>query len=211
MSGVFPERLLDGYHRFREGRLESERERYRKLAIAGQRPEIMLIGCCDSRAGPEIVFDASPGELFVVRNVAALVPPYAPDGEYHGTSAALEFAVQGLRVKHIVVMAHGRCGGIAAYLSEDSEPMSPGDFIGKWMTLMKPAEARADDVLNEDLGRQGRMERASVLNAIDNLRTFPCVYELERRGKLALHGAWFDIENGGLEIYDPVVMRFVPG
>ncbi|MCC0056669.1 MAG: carbonic anhydrase, partial [Rhodobiaceae bacterium] len=104
---MFPKSLIDGHNRFRSGRLEHERERYQELAESGQRPEVMIIGCCDSRAGPETIFDSSPGEIFVVRNVANLVPPYEPDGEYHGTSAALEFAVQALKVKHIVVLGHG--------------------------------------------------------------------------------------------------------
>lgn len=198
----FPSRLTEGYRRFRQGRLSDERERYRELARGGQRPEIMLIGCCDSRAAPELIFDASPGELFVVRNVAALVPPYTPDGDYHGTSAALEFAVQALRVKHIVVMGHGRCGGIAAYLSESSEPLSPGDFIGKWMTLLAPAETHLASLAGPHLDRQGGMERASVLHAVANLMTFPCVNILAGRGKLTLHGAWFDIETGELEVLD---------
>ena len=114
-------------------------QRYQDLASRGQTPETMIIACCDSRAAPETMFDAGPGELFVVRNVANLVPPYAPDGEYHATSAALEFAVQSLKVKDIVVMGHGRCGGIRAVLDPGSEPLSPGDFIGKWMSLVGPA------------------------------------------------------------------------
>src|SRR5690242_9486235 len=112
---TFPQRLIDGYGTFASGRLQSEQHRYRELAEHGQAPEIMLIGCCDSRVSPEVIFDARPGELFVVRNVANLVPPYETGGEYHGTSAALEFAVQALRVKHIVVMGHARCGGIRAF------------------------------------------------------------------------------------------------
>src|ERR671920_1878225 len=110
----FPQRLIEGYSAFAAGRLQAEQHRYRELAERGQTPEIMVIGCCDSRVSPEVIFDARPGELFVVRNVANLVPPYAPDGTYHGVSAALEFAVQALRVKHIVLMGHGRCGGIRA-------------------------------------------------------------------------------------------------
>ena len=116
MSGI-PRSLFEGYVAFKYGKLRSERARYRELAARGQKPEVMLIGCCDSRAAPETIFDASPGELFVVRNVANLVPPYEPDGEYHSTSAALEFGVQALKVKHIVVMGHARCGGIAAALA----------------------------------------------------------------------------------------------
>jgi len=133
-----PARLIEGYEAFRSGRLAAEQDRYRDLAEQGQSPEIMVIGCCDSRVSPEVIFDARPGELFVVRNVANLVPPYSPDGTYHGVSAALEFGVGALRVKHIVVLGHARCGGVRAF-AEDSAPLSPGDFIGKWMSLIAPA------------------------------------------------------------------------
>src|SRR5215813_5253441 len=132
---TFPQKLIDGYRTFASQRLPTEQSRYRELSERGQSPEIMVIGCCDSRVSPEVIFDAGPGELFVLRNVANLVPPYAPDGEYHSTSAALEFAVQSLKVRNIVVMGHGRCGGIRAALNPTEQPLSPGDFIGKWMSL----------------------------------------------------------------------------
>src|SRR3970040_233863 len=132
---ALPARLIDGYQAFRSTRLPFEQTRFRELADVGQSPEVMLIGCCDSRVSPEVVFDAAPGELFVVRNVANLVPPYTPDGAQRAVSAALEFAVQALRVKHIVVLGHARCGGIRAY-AEQGEPLSPGDFIGRWMELI---------------------------------------------------------------------------
>ncbi|TIV92207.1 MAG: carbonic anhydrase, partial [Mesorhizobium sp.] len=134
-----PEHLLAGYRNFMSGRYPTESDRYRSLARDGQAPETMIVACCDSRSAPEAIFDAGPGELFVLRNVANLVPPYEPDGEYHSTSAALEFAVQSLKVKNIVVMGHGRCGGIRAALDTNSAPLSPGDFIGKWMSLIAPA------------------------------------------------------------------------
>ena len=133
----FPERLISGYRTFATQRLPTEQSRYRELSERGQSPQVMVIGCCDSRVSPEVIFDAEPGELFVVRNVANLVPPYAPDGAAHGVSAALEFGVQVLRVKHIVVLGHAQCGGVKA-LVQDSAPLSPGDFIGKWMSLLTP-------------------------------------------------------------------------
>ena len=135
-----PKRLIDGYECFRSGRLPREQSRYHDLAENGQSPETMLIGCCDSRVSPDVIFDARPGELFVVRNVANLVPPFSPDDAYHGVSAALEFAVQVLRVKHIVVLGHAQCGGIKAF-AERNEPLSPSDFIGKWMSMIAPAAA----------------------------------------------------------------------
>ena len=135
---ALPSRLLEGYRAFRSGRLPHEQARFRELAETGQRPEVMVIGCCDSRVSPEVIFDAHPGELFVVRNVANLVPPYSPDGGQHGVSAAVEFAVQALKVSHIVVLGHAQCGGVRAF-AEDSAPLSPGDFIGQWMALLAPA------------------------------------------------------------------------
>lgn len=200
---MFPERLLNGYRNFREGRYTAEHERYRHLAEAGQKPETLIVACCDSRAAPELIFDASPGELFVVRNVANLVPPYSPDGEYHGTSAALEFAVMALRIRQIVVMGHGRCGGIAAALKENPEPLSPGDFIGKWISLLEGpvAECACHGDLPGD-ERRLLLERISVAQSLKNLRTFPCVRTLEERGRITLHGAWFDISLGELHAFD---------
>src|SRR5215470_742996 len=134
-----PTRLIEGYEAFRTGRLPNEQSRYRDLAEQGQSPKIMVIGCCDSRVSPEVIFDAGPGEIFVVRNVANLVPPYETGGQFHGTSAALEFAVQALRVRHIVVLGHASCGGFRAFADQAAGPLSPGDFIGKWMGLVAPA------------------------------------------------------------------------
>ncbi|MGN6303877.1 MAG: carbonic anhydrase [Mesorhizobium sp.] len=197
---LLPDHLIAGYRNFITGRYVSESDHYRSLAREGQAPETMIIACCDSRTAPETVFDAGPGELFVLRNVANLIPPYEPDGEYHSTSAALEFAVQSLKVKNIVVMGHGRCGGIKAALSHNSAvPLSPGDFIGKWMSLIAPA---ADTVAASTMMTTGErataLERISIRYSIANLRTFPCIKILEDKGKLALHGAWFDVSTGEL-------------
>ena len=206
----FPEHLLDGYHAFLEGRYSDEERRYRELAHEGQKPRTMVIACCDSRAAPETIFDCGPGELFVVRNVANLVPPYKPDGEYHGTSAALEFAVQSLKVESIVVLGHGRCGGIAASLDQASKPLSPGDFIGSWMNLVKPAaEVISANTLMTASERQRAMERVSIRFQLQNMRTFPCVSILEGKGRLTLHGAWFDISTGELSVMNPETGDFV--
>lgn len=199
---TFPERLVEGYRAFLAGRLIEEQSRFRTLAESGQSPEIMVIGCCDSRVSPEVIFDARPGELFVARNVANLVPPYTPDGAQRAVSAALEFAVQALKVKHIVVLGHAQCGGIRAF-AEPSEPLSPGDFIGHWMTLIAPAA--------DALGPRGvqpladylvRLEQASIVKTLDNLMTFPCIRILVERKRLALHAAYFGVATGGLAIYD---------
>jgi carbonic anhydrase len=196
---MFPARLTEGYRAFLDGRFADERNRYEQLAKAGQRPEIMVFGCVDSRVSPEVIFDAAPGELLVVRNVANIVPPYEPDRDsQHGTSAALEFGVQALRVKHIVVLGHAYCGGIRAF-ADEAEPLSPGDFIGRWMSQIAPAaESLGPRPKNDGDDWLRRLEFASVELSLRNLMTFPCVRILVERGKLALHGAFFGVASGRL-------------
>jgi carbonic anhydrase len=191
---MFPDRLTQGYRAFVGRRFAGERSRYELLAETGQRPEIMVIGCVDSRVSPEVIFDAAPGELLVVRNVANLVPPYEPHRDsQHGTSAALEFGVQVLRVRHIVVLGHASCGGIRAFVDEQ-EPLSPGDFIVRWMSQIAPAAARLAPRAEDDGDAyRRRLEFASVEFSLRNLMTFPCVRLLVERGKLALHAAYFGI------------------
>jgi carbonic anhydrase len=199
----FPPSLLEGYRAFMSERYAREKGRYRELAQGGQRPTTMIIACCDSRAAPETVFNAGPGELFVLRNVANLVPPFEPGGGQHGTSAAIEFAVNSVGVKDIVVMGHGRCGGITAALG-DGVPIAQGDFIGKWMSLLRPVtEEVAKYTILTDHERHTMLERLSIRNSIANLRSFPYVQSLEAEGKLAVHGAWFDISTGELWVMDP--------
>ena len=198
----FPERLISGYRTFATQRLPTEQSRYRELSELGQSPEVMVIGCCDSRVSPEVIFDAGPGELFVVRNVANIVPPYAPDGAAHGVSAALEFGVQVLRVKHIVVLGHAQCGGIRA-LVQDAGPLSPGDFIGKWISILTPTlEATPRKIGEAEQDFITRVERAAVRRSLDNLMTFPCISILADRGKLSLHGAYFGVAQGSLSVLD---------
>ncbi len=205
----FPASLLSGYRAFRGERYAREHARYRSLAEQGQTPEVMVVACSDSRTAPETVFNTAPGEIFVVRNVANLVPPYEPDGAYHATSAALEFAVQSLKVKHIVVLGHGRCGGIRAALHPEAEPLSAGDFIGNWMKLLRPAaDAIAAGGRRTEAERQIALEHASIRNSLVNLRTFPWVAALEDSGRLRLHGAWFDIAHGELWTMNPASGRF---
>jgi carbonic anhydrase len=208
---MFPEGLLTGYRTFRGGRFVGERSRYEMLAETGQRPEVMVIGCVDSRVSPEVIFDAAPGELLVVRNVANIVPAYEPDrASQHGTSAALEFGVQALRVKHIVVLGHAFCGGIRAF-ADEQEPLSPGDFIGRWMAQIAPAAASlAPRRKGEDADYLRRLEFASVELSLRNLMTFPCISILVERGKLELHGAYFGIAAGRLLLRDPATGRFAP-
>ena len=205
----FPDRLVHGYRSFRAGRLRTEQDRYRELAEAGQSPETMVIGCCDSLVSPEVIFDARPGELFVVRNVANLVPPYAPDGQAHGVSAALEFAVAALKVQYIVVLGHAHCGGGKAY-AEDAEPLSPGDFIGKWMELMAPAAAKVTRAGLTPAEYLEKMEQASVVNSLDNLMTFPRLRKLIERGNVSIHGAYFGVAKGQLSVLDRETGEFRP-
>lgn len=206
----FPAALLDGYRSFMSERYPAEKPRYRELAESGQSPSTMIIACCDSRAAPETIFNAGPGELFVLRNVANLVPPFQPDAGRHGTSAAIEFAVVALGISDIVVMGHGRCGGIRAALDPDAAPLAQGDFIGKWMSLLGPvAEQVGRYTFLTDNERQTTLERLSIRNSIDNLRTFPYVRSLEAEGKLAIHGAWFDISSGELWVMDADTGDFI--
>jgi carbonic anhydrase len=188
--------------------LRTEQGRYRELSEKGQSPQTMVITCSDSRCSPEVIFNARPGELFVARNVSGLVPPYTPDGATRAVSASLEFAVQALKVKHIVVLGHAECGGIRAY-AEEAAPLSPGDFIGHWMALIEPAAKavgpRGDMPFDEYITK---LEQASVVTTIDNLMTFPCVKILVERGKLTLHGAYFGVATGRLSVRNPATDRF---
>ena len=201
----FPTRLYDGYRAFRSGRLSMEQSRYRDLAEQGQAPETMIVGCCDSRVAPEVIFDAGPGELFVVRNVANLVPPYSPDSNYHGVSAAVEYAVKVLRVRNIVVLGHARCGGIQAFA--DNAP--GGDFIGRWISLVAPAAKDIEPREQAPGNYLTRLEQASLVKSIVNLMTFPYVRTTCERDELTLHGAYFNVASGELEVLDAASGRFL--
>jgi carbonic anhydrase len=204
----FPQHLIDGYRTFASERLPTEQSRYRELSERGQSPEVMVIGCCDSRVSPEAIFDAGPGELFVVRNIANLVPVYQPDEGAHGVSAALEYAVNVLRVKHIVVLGHAQCGGIRAFIDK-IEPLSPGDFIGKWMAMfIKPGEVveqRDHETMQKFVER---IEKAAVFRSLENLMTFPFVKTQVASGALNVHGAYFGVAEGSLFVLDPATKEF---
>ncbi|HEX3708888.1 MAG TPA: carbonic anhydrase [Pseudolabrys sp.] len=208
-TAEFPERLIEGYSAFLRERLPLEQSRYRDLAEDGQSPEVMVIACCDSRCSPEVIFDARPGELFVARNISGLVPPYTPDGATRAVSASLEFAVQALKVKHIVVLGHAQCGGIRAFVEENA-PLSSGDFIGHWMALIAPAVKAAGPRGTLSLGGYlTKLEQASVVATLGNLMTFPCVKILAERGKLKLHGAYFGVATGELSVLDRASGKFM--
>ena len=205
---TFPQSLLDGYRTFRTQRLPIEQSRYRELSERGQSPETMVIGCCDSRVSPEVIFDAGPGELFVVRNIANLVPVYQPDSGAHGVSAALEYAVNVLRIKHIVVLGHAQCGGIRAFVDK-IEPLSPGDFIGKWMAMfIKPGEVVEQRSHESMLDFVTRIEKAAVFRSLENLQTFPFVRAKVESGELQLHGAYFGVAEGSLFVLDKQTKQF---
>jgi carbonic anhydrase len=206
----FPAFLLDGYTNFMSGRYARETERYKHLADSGQSPTTMIIACSDSRSAPETIFDSGPGELFVLRNVANLVPPFMPDANLHGTSAAVEFAIKQLEIKDLIVMGHGRCGGIHAALDPKGSLMAQSDFIGNWMSLLAPVAAQvAQNSWMTEAERRTALERISIRNSIGNLRTFPYIQKLESEGKLSLHGAWFDISTGELWVMDPDTGDFI--
>lgn len=205
-----PRDLEAGYRRFRQERFVAEAERYKSLA-RGQQPATMIIACADSRVDPASIFSAAPGELFVVRNVAALVPPFEDSGTYHGTSAALEFAVNELKVANIVVMGHGMCGGIAAALAAaDARPV--GRFIGPWVGML--AEMRdpliGDGKLDLRKLQPKTLERMAVRHSLENMMGFPFVREAIETGRLTLHGAWFSIAEGQLEWLDWRTGTFAP-
>ena len=205
-------RLISGYQRFRESGWTPNRERWRALR-EGQKPEVMIIACSDSRVDPSQIFDVDPGEIFVVRNVAALVPPFETTPGHHGVSAALEFAVQVLEVSHIVVMGHGMCGGCRAALTMEMHGTKPGEggFIADWISLL-------DDVrgpIAAQHGTEGReaekaMEFAGVKVSLENLRSFPCIRRKESQGVLKLTGAFFAISDGLLHLLDEASGEFSP-
>jgi carbonic anhydrase len=193
------DRLLSGYRRFRRNSWPRERARFEALAAQGQRPYAMVIACSDSRVDPQMVFGAAPGELFVVRNVANLVPPHAPDAAYHGTSAALEFGVRVLLVEHVVVMGHALCGGVRALL--EGMPAEAAEYVAPWMQI---ARAARDRVLacEPAEARQEACEQEAVRLSLANLLTFPWVREAVEAGRLRLHGCHFGVATGRLVVLD---------
>jgi carbonic anhydrase len=206
----FPRRLIDGYRAFLGGRFAAEQDRYRELAATGQSPAIMVIGCVDSRVSPEVIFDAAPGEILVARNVANLVPPYEPEGTtHHGTSAALEFAVRALKVRHIVILGHAFCGGVKAFASDEA-PLTESDFIGKWMRQIAPAAAAIGNPGGDRDAYLHKLEFASVELSLKNLMTFPFVAAAVEKGELQLHGAYFGVASGKLLVRDTATGRFGP-
>jgi carbonic anhydrase len=205
--------MLAGYRRFRNTGWSQQRERWDELN-EGQSPRVMVIACSDSRVDPTQIFDTSPGEIFVVRNVAALVPPFETNPGHHGVSAALEFAVQVLKVQEIVVMGHGKCGGCKAALSQALKDAPPGEggFVHNWIELLDGAREKVVARFGDDRSRDAEraMEQEGVKVSLDNLRTFPCVRSKERYGELKLIGAFFAIADGQLHMLDEASGQFAP-
>ncbi|HUF55901.1 MAG TPA: carbonic anhydrase [Thermohalobaculum sp.] len=207
-AAPLPHYLKTHHATWRERVYEPDRAWYARLATGGQRPRAMLISCCDSRFDAVQTFGAEPGDLFVVRNVAALVPPYDPDHGHHGTSAAVEFAVTALKVAHIVVVGHSDCGGVraCAAMCSGREPAfeKRSSFVGRWMDILRPGYERVAGTGEQDPeALQTPLEHEAVLTSLRNLETFPFVSQACDEGVLTLHGCWFDIGTGALEVYDP--------
>jgi len=204
--------LVEGYRRFRKTGWNPNRERWSELR-EGQQPQVMIIACSDSRVDPAQIFDVAPGEIFVVRNVAALVPPFETAPGHHGVSAALEFAVQVLKVKEIVVMGHGMCGGCKAALTQELHGTEPGEggFIADWIGMLDEAREPVAHAHGTE-GRQAEkaMELAAVKVSLDNLRTFPCIRKKVGEGSLRLRGAFFAISDGALHLLDDESGEFRP-
>jgi len=209
-----PQYLADRYRSWKALRFEENRAWYGRLAADGQRPRTMVVSCCDSRMDVVGIFGAEPGDLFVVRNVANIIPPYTRDHAHHGTSAAVEYAIKVLKVANVVIIGHSLCGGVTAChdmcAGEAPELMEEDSIIGRWVDLLQPAYER---VASLDLSRKEkiiRLEHEGVIHSLGNLETFPCVQEALEKDEIAIHGAWINIANGALEVYDRETGEFAP-
>jgi carbonic anhydrase len=208
----FPENLADRFRRFKQRHFLPNAEQYEELATYGQTPDAMVISCSDSRVDPETIFGAMPGELFVARNVANLVPPYETGGKFHGVSSAIEFAVLNLRVKDLIVMGHSGCGGVKAALDQSAAIQTEAQFISRWMSMLDEARLSvlASHQMRPHAEKQRALEKEGVKTAIKNLRTFPFISLLEDKGRLSLHGTYFDIATGTLSVLNHSRNEFFP-
>jgi len=207
-----PAYLVNRYHGWKATTFAENKGWYRRLADEGQRPRAMVISCCDSRVHVTAIFGADQGEFFIHRNIANLVPPYNADGEYHGTSAAIEYAVASLKVSHIVVLGHSGCGGVEGCYNMCSghapELESKSSFVGRWMDILRPGYDRLPEGTQAE--RINALEKQAVLVSLENLMTFPFVQAAVADDTLSLHGLWNDIGDGGLEGYDAATDKFLP-
>jgi carbonic anhydrase len=205
------DKLVKGYHRYRDGPYEQSRQLIEALVAHGQRPEVAVVACSDSRVDPAILFQADPGDLFVIRNVANLVPPMEKEGTYHGTSAALEYAVLGLGVKHMVVLGHAHCGGIKAMMAPDTRD-APYTFVPSWVSMLDAAHRRVLATMAQasEEARTRACEQNAVLVSLENLTTFPWVRSRVKSGDLELHGWYIDIAAPELCAFDWGTGKFMP-
>jgi carbonic anhydrase len=206
-----PSYLLQRYHGWKATTYSENQAWYRRLASEGQRPRAMVISCCDSRVHVTSIFGADQGEFFIHRNIANLVPPFKPDGDYHGTSAAIEYAVTALNVAHLIVLGHSNCGGVQGCIDmckgNAPELEEKASFVGRWMDILRPKYGLvADETDPEEQARQ--LEKHSVVTSLENLMTFPFIKERVDQGVLSMHGLWTDIGEGGLESYNPAAQEF---
>lgn len=208
-----PAYLLQRYHGWKATGYADNQSWYRRLAAEGQRPRAMVISCCDSRVHVTSIFGADQGEFFIHRNIANLVPPYQPDGDHHGTSAAVEYAVRVLKVAHLIVLGHSNCGGVQGCINmcqgNAPELEAKDSFVGRWMDILRPKYESVADISDTD-EQQRQLEKHAVMISLENLMTFPWIEELVKAGDLSLHGLWTDIGEGGLEHYLPDSDRFIP-
>lgn len=207
-----PNYLIQRYHGWKATAYEDSKSWYRRLASEGQHPRAMVISCCDSRVHVTSIFGAEQGEFFIHRNIANLIPPYAPDGDHHGTSAAIEYAVNALKVAHLIILGHSSCGGVAGChdMCEGKAPEleEKTSFVGRWMDILRPGYERVKGIKDE-AARRRALEKEAILVSLENLMTFPFVANAVKSGDLSIHGLWNDIGEGGLEAFDPATGGFV--
>ncbi|WP_209506947.1 MULTISPECIES: carbonic anhydrase [unclassified Ruegeria] len=208
-----PSYLVTRYHGWKATTYSENQVWFKRLADEGQRPRAMVISCCDSRVHVTSMFGADQGDFFIHRNIANLVPPYAPDGDHHGTSAAIEYAVTSLKVAHLMVLGHSQCGGVQGCIDmcKGQAPQldAKESFVGRWMDILKPKFELVADI-EDSLEQARQLERQSVVASLENLMTFPFISSAVEKGTLSLHGLWTDIGAGGLESFDPIQKKFVP-
>ncbi len=210
---ALPSYLVQRYHGWKATTYSENKAWYRRLAEDGQRPRAMVISCCDSRVHVTSIFGADQGEFFIHRNIANLVPPYEPDGEPHGTSAAVEYAVTALKVAHVIVLGHSNCGGVngchAMCSGQAPELEEKSSFVGRWMDILRPGYERVVAIPNA-ADQLRALEKEAVLISLENLMTFPFVQEAVKEERMTLHGLWTDVGEGGLAQYDPSSGTFEP-
>lgn len=212
LAKPLPGYLVQRYHGWKATSFKDNEAWYRRLATDGQHPRAMVISCCDSRVHVTSIFGADQGEFFIHRNIANLVPPYEPDGDHHGTSAAIEYAVTVLKVVHVIVLGHSQCGGVKSCIDmckgNAPELEKKESFVGRWMDILRPKYEEVSS-LEDERYQQSQLEKHAVIISLENLMTFPFISEKVTDGSLSLHGLWTEIAEGGLECYDPAAELFL--